>query len=72
MDPIITALIGALLGAAVGFVLAYHAGKAAAGRLRTAAEEERERLLASSRTDADNLRKAEILAGKEAALSAKE
>ncbi|MBW3629120.1 MAG: DUF3552 domain-containing protein, partial [Gemmatimonadetes bacterium] len=72
MDPIILALIGGLLGAAAGFALAYFAGQAAAARVRTGAEEERDRLLASARTDADNLRKAEILAGKEEAFRAKE
>src|SRR5215218_2135089 len=72
MDPIILALIGGLLGAAAGFAVAYFAGKAAATRLRTSAEEERDRLLVSARADAENLRKAEILAGKEEAFRAKE
>ena len=72
MDPIMTALVAGVLGATAGFVVAYLAGRAASARARVAAEEESGRILATARADAENLRKAEILAGKEEAFRAKE
>jgi ribonuclease Y len=72
MDPITTALLGGLLGAAVGFVVAYAGGQAWLRGLRAAAQEEKDRLLSGARAEGDNLRKAEILAGKEEAFRAKE
>jgi ribonucrease Y len=72
MDPIIMSLVGVLIGALAGFGAAYAAANAWAARLRASADEERDRLLASARVDAENLRKAEILAGKEEAFKAKE
>lgn len=66
------ALVGGLVGAVAGFLLAYAGVKAWARGIRAAAEQEKERLVTGARTDAENLRKAEVLAGKEEAFRAKE
>src|SRR5688500_14103278 len=71
MDIVITALI-----AAVAAVAGYFGGRAAENsRLRRAkatAEEEAGRIVSGAEQEAENLRKAQILAGKEEAFRSKE
>src|SRR5918998_523523 len=73
---ILTTLVVAVLALAAGVALGFLVGKnGVEARLRrggAAAEDERARILAAAEQDAENLRKAEILAGKEEAFRAKE
>src|SRR5690606_35611236 len=69
-------LLAALLAAVVGGLVGYFGGRAAVQarfqQARGTAEEEAARIVAKAETDAENLRKAEVLMGKEAAFRAKE
>ncbi|HEV2132573.1 MAG TPA: ribonuclease Y, partial [Longimicrobiaceae bacterium] len=62
----------ALLAAVAGFVAGRMSEQARLRRARSGAEEEAARIVAAAEHDAENLRKAEILAGKEEAFRAKE
>jgi ribonuclease Y len=72
MDILLTALVAALLAGAVGFVAGRAGEQRRLQRARATAEDERTRILAAAEQDAEHLRKAEILAGKEEAFRAKE
>jgi ribonucrease Y len=65
-------VVAAVAAAAAGFVLGRSAEQSRLRTARTTAEDERTRILAAAESEAENLRKAEILAGKEAAYRAKE
>ncbi len=72
MDIALTVLVAAVLAGIAGFLGGRELER---GRLRRAgatAEQEAERIISTARQEADNLRKAEILAGKEEAFRAKE
>jgi ribonucrease Y len=72
MDIVLTALVAAVLAAAAGFFGGRSAERSRLRRARATAEEEVERILSGARAEAENLRKAEILAGKEEGFRAKE
>jgi ribonuclease Y len=72
MDTTVTALVAAVIAAVIGFVVGRTLEVSRLRRARGTAEDERARILAAAEQDAENLRKAEILAGKEAAFKAKE
>jgi ribonuclease Y len=72
MDIAITAVLVAVVAAAAGLVGGRALEQARLRRARATAEDERARILAAAEQDAENLRKAEILAGKEEAFRAKE
>lgn len=65
-------VVAALAAAAAGFVAGRAAEQSRLRRARTTAEDERARIVAAAEGEAESLRKAEILAGKEAAFRAKE
>jgi ribonuclease Y len=72
MDTTLTALIAAVFAAVLGLVVGRAVEVSRLRRARGTAGEERARILAAAEHDAENLRKAEILAGKEEAFRAKE
>ena len=72
MDTLVTALAVAVVAAIAGVLLGRALEVARQRRARATAEDERARILAAAEQDAENLRKAEILAGKEEAFRAKE
>ena len=65
-------VLAALVALSAGFVGGRAQEQARLRRSRATAEDERARILAAAEQEAENLRKAEILAGKEAAFRAKE
>src|SRR5690606_29991041 len=60
------------VAAVVGFFVGRSAERSRLRRARATAEEEAARIIAGAQTEAENLRKAEILAGKEEGFRAKE
>src|SRR5690606_13131477 len=72
MEILLTALGVAVVAVAVGFFAGRGVEQSRLRRARGTAEEEAARIVAAAETDAENLRKAEILAGKEEAFRAKE
>ena len=72
MDIFLIAVVVALLATALGFVIGRRSELGKQRRARATAEEERTRIVAQAEQEADNLRKREILAGKEEAFRAKE
>ncbi|MEX2583743.1 MAG: ribonuclease Y [Gemmatimonadota bacterium] len=72
MDIVLTALAVAVLAAAAGFFGGRSAERSRLRRSRATAEEEAARIVAGAEQEAETLRKAEILAGKEAGFKAKE
>ena len=72
MNALLTAFVVAVVAAVAGFLLGGAVKEARLRRARATAGEERARLLEQAQQDAENLRKAEVLAGKEAAFRAKE
>jgi ribonuclease Y len=65
-------ILALLFGAAAGWAVGRGAEQARLRRARATAGEEAERITSAARSEAENLRKAEVLAGKEAAFRAKE
>jgi ribonuclease Y len=72
MEILLTALAAAVVAAWLGFMRGRASEQARLQRARGTAEEEHARILAAAEQDAENLRKAEVLAGKEEAFRAKE
>jgi len=69
---VVVALAAATVAAVLAFVAARAAERSRAAGIHASAQVEVERVLARAREDAENLRKTEVLAGKEAAFQAKE
>ncbi len=72
METLLTALAAAVLAALGGFAAGRMRERSRLKQAQSGAEEERERILGTAAQEADHLRKAEILAGKEEAFRAKE
>ncbi|HET7274498.1 MAG TPA: ribonuclease Y [Longimicrobiaceae bacterium] len=72
METLMTALAAAVLSAVGGFVAGRMRERSRLRKAQSGAEDERERILNAANQEADHLRKAEILAGKEEAFRAKE
>jgi ribonucrease Y len=72
MDTLVIALAVAIVAALIGAFAGRAMEQARLRRARASAEEEHARILAQAEQDAENLRKAEILAGKEEGFRAKE
>jgi ribonuclease Y len=72
MDMTLTALVAAVIAVVVGFAGGRAIEVARLRRARATAEDERARILATAEQEAENLRKAEILAGKEEGFRSKE
>ncbi len=72
MEIVLAALVAAVVAGAGGFAAARAAERTRLERARATAEDEAARILAAAEQDAENLRKAEILAGKEEGFRAKE
>ena len=72
MDIILSVVIAALVAAVAGFLVGRSVVEGRLRRARATAEDEAARILSQAQTEAENLRKAEILAGKEEAFRAKE
>jgi ribonucrease Y len=72
MEIVLTAIIAAVAGALAGFFGGRAAEQARLRRARGTAEEEAARIVSAAEHEAETLRKAEILAGKEEAFRAKE
>src|SRR5690606_1479246 len=72
MTILLTALVAAVVAGIAGYFLGNAAVQARLRRARATAEEEAASIIAKAETDAENLRKGEILLGKEAAFRAKE
>jgi ribonucrease Y len=69
---VVVVLATATAAAVLAFVAARAAERSRSGGIHASAREEAERILARAKEDAENLRKTEILAGKEEAFRAKE
>ncbi len=72
METLLTALVVAVLAGAAGLVAGRALEQSRLRRAHATAEDERARILASAEHDAENLRKAQTLAGKEEGFRAKE
>jgi len=72
MDIVLTALVAAVLGALAGFLGGRGAERGRLRRARGTAEEEAARIVAAAENEAETLRKAEVLAGKEEGFRNKE
>lgn len=72
MEIFLIAVVVALVATAVGFVIGRGSELSRQRRARATAEEERTRILAQAEQESENLRKREVLAGKEEAFRAKE
>lgn len=72
MEILLTALVVAVLAAAAGVFVGRGLEQSRLRKARATAEDERARILTAAEQEAENLRKAEILAGKEEAFRAKE
>ncbi|MEX0912159.1 MAG: ribonuclease Y [Gemmatimonadota bacterium] len=72
MDIVLTAVAVAVLAALAGFLGGRSAERSRLRHARSTAEDEKARILAAAEHEAENLRKAEILAGKEEGFHAKE
>lgn len=72
MDILVPAAIMAVAAAALGYFLGRSSERGRLRRAKGTAEEEAARIVTAATQDAENLRKAEILAGKEEAFRAKE
>ena len=72
MEILLTALVVAVLAAGAGLAGGRALEQSRLRRARATAEDERARILGAAEQDAENLRKAEVLAGKEEAFRAKE
>ncbi len=72
MEPVLIALVAAVLAGIVGFVGGRTAEQSRLRRARATAEDEAARIRSAAEHDAETARKAEILAGKEEAFRAKE
>jgi ribonucrease Y len=72
MELVVTALVVAVLAGLGGYLGGQAAEKSRLRRARATAEEEAARIIAGAEQEAENARKAEILAGKEEAFRAKE
>ena len=72
MDIILSAVVAALVAAVAGFFAGRSVVEGRLRRARATAEDEASRIVTQARAEAENLRKAEILAGKEEAFRAKE
>jgi ribonuclease Y len=72
MEIFLIAVVVALIATAVGFVIGRGSELSRQRRAHATAEEERARILAQAEQESENLRKREVLAGKEEAFRAKE
>jgi ribonuclease Y len=72
MEQVLTALVAAVLAAIIGYFGGQSAERSRLRRARATAEDEAVRIRTAAEQDAENARKAEILAGKEEAFRAKE
>ncbi|HEX6926292.1 MAG TPA: ribonuclease Y [Longimicrobiaceae bacterium] len=72
MEILLSAAVAAIVGIGVGYVAGRSLLLARLRRERATAEEEAERIRSQAIVEAENLRKAEVLAGKEEAFRAKE
>jgi ribonuclease Y len=72
MEIFLIAVVVALVATGVGFVIGRGSELSRQRRARATAEEERTRILAQAEQESENLRKREVLAGKEEAFRAKE
>lgn len=72
MEIVLAAVVAAVIAALAGFFGGQAVERSRLRRARATAEEEAARILAAAEQDAETLRKAEILAGKEEAFRAKE
>ena len=72
MEIVLIALVAAVLAGAGGYLAARSAERRRQEEARGTAEDEAARILAAAEQDAENLRKAEVLAGKEEGFRAKE
>jgi ribonuclease Y len=72
MEIVLTALVAALVASVAGFLAGRSVIQARLRRARATAEDEAERIRTLAQSESENLRKAEILAGKEEAFRAKE
>ncbi|MQA90069.1 MAG: ribonuclease Y [Gemmatimonas sp.] len=72
MEIVLTALVAVLVAVIFGFLGGRSAERSRLQRARATAEDEAERIVTTARNEAENLRKAEILAGKEEGFRAKE
>jgi len=72
MEIVLTALVAAVVGALAGYLGGRSAEQSRLRRARGTAEEEAVRIVAAAEHEAETLRKAQVLAGKEEAFRAKE
>jgi ribonucrease Y len=72
MDTVLTALVAAVIAGAIAYFAAREVERGRLRRAQGTAEEAAARILAVAEQDAETLRKAEVLAGKEEAFRAKE